>query len=25
MTYTRILNALQAIRSTVNDMLPIGV
>jgi signal transduction protein with GAF and PtsI domain len=24
MTYTRILNALQAIRSTVNDMLPIG-
>ena len=25
MTYTRILNALQTIRSTVDDMLPIGV
>lgn len=25
MIYTRILNALQAIRSTVDDMLPVGV
>jgi signal transduction protein with GAF and PtsI domain len=25
MTYTRILNALQSIRSTVDDMLPVGV